>query len=96
MSAFWEIHEKVRKISEICRFFLGRALGVDLGSISGAFWGHFGSSWVPEIGKKAIQKPQRKMMEQKVTQAFLTNAEQGGRAALQTSQLYPQGDSHRH
>ena len=57
MSAFWEIHEKVVKIYEICWFFLGRALGVDLGSISCGFWYPFGSSWVPKIGKKAIQKP---------------------------------------
>ena len=57
MSAFWEIHEKVRKISEICGFFPGRALGVDLGSIFDGFWAHFGSSWVPKVGKKAIQKP---------------------------------------
>ena len=57
MSAFWEIHEKVGKISEICGFFLGRALGVDLGSILDGFWDHFGSSWVPKVGKKAIQKP---------------------------------------
>ena len=57
MSAFWEIHEKVWKISEILGFFLGRALGVDLGSISGGFWDPLGTSWVPKIGKKAIQKP---------------------------------------
>ena len=44
MSAFWEIHEKVVKISEICGVFLGRALGVDLGSIVNGFRDHFGSN----------------------------------------------------
>ena len=57
MSAFWEIHEKMLKNSEICGFFLGRALGVDSASILIGFWDHFGSSWVPKVGKKAIQKP---------------------------------------
>ena len=57
MSAFWEIYEKVVKISEIWGFFLERALGADLGSISGGFWDDFGGSWVPKVGKKAIQKP---------------------------------------
>ena len=57
MSAFWKIYEEVFKIIEICRVFLGRALGVDLGSISDGFWDHFGTMWVPKIGKKTIQKP---------------------------------------
>ena len=52
MSAFWEIHEKVSEISEICGFFLGRALGVDLGSISGGFRDNFGSSWYPKSEKR--------------------------------------------
>ena len=37
MSAFWEIHEEINKTIEICRVFRGRALGVDLGSISDGF-----------------------------------------------------------
>ena len=52
-----EIHRDFCSISEICKVFLGRALGVDLGSISNRFGNHFGSSWVPKVGKKAIQKP---------------------------------------
>ena len=78
MSAFWEIHEKVGKISEICGFFLGRALGVDLGSILSGFWDHFGSSWVPKVGKKAIQKPVRKMMEKKSCKTFRVIPRTGG------------------
>ena len=57
MSAFFQIHEEINKTIEICIVFRGRALGVDLGSISGGFWDNFGSMWMPKIGKKAIQKP---------------------------------------
>ena len=37
LSAFLEIHEEIHKTMEICRVFRGRALGVDLGSISDGF-----------------------------------------------------------
>ena len=37
MSAYWEIHEKIVETHKICRVFPRRALGVDLGSISGGF-----------------------------------------------------------
>ena len=56
MSALWEVHEKIVKIMQIGGFFLGRALGKDLGSISDGFHDHFGSILVPKIGKKAIHK----------------------------------------
>ena len=63
MSAFLEIHEKVGKISEICGFFLGRALGVDLGSISGGFGDHFGSSWEAKSEKRRSRNPNEKWMK---------------------------------
>ena len=56
MSASWEVHEKIVKIHEICGFFIGRALGVDFGSISDGFQDYFGSIWVHTIGKTAIYK----------------------------------------
>ena len=60
MSAFWGMCEKIVKTSQIWRGVLRRALGLDLGSISGGFGDHFGTSWVPQIErkkKKTIQKP---------------------------------------
>ena len=56
MSAFWEIHEEINKTIEICRVFRGRALGVDLGSISGGFWYPFGAAGRPKSEKRRSRK----------------------------------------
>ena len=63
MSAFWEIHEKVVNICEICVFFLGRALGVDLGSISGGFGDQFGSMWYPKSRKRRSRNSNKKSVK---------------------------------
>ena len=56
MSAFWEIREKTLKTNEICRVFRGRALGVDLGSISGGFLYPFGVAGRPKSEKRRSRK----------------------------------------
>ena len=56
MSASWEIHEKVVKITEICWFFSGGRWEWTWVPFRVDFGNHFGSMWLPKIGKKAIQK----------------------------------------
>ena len=73
MSAFWEIVEKVHKIMKFVGFSregAGSGLGLHFEWILGPFWEQLGA----KIGKKANQKPERKMMEQKVWQDFPPDA----------------------
>ena len=78
MSAFWEIYEKVIKITKICGFFswegAGGGFGLHFGWISGPFWGHLGA----QSQKKGDPETPAKNDGKKVTRGIPTNADTGG------------------
>ena len=78
ISAFREIHEKIVKTNEICGVFPGRALGVDLGSISGGFWDQFGSMWCPKSRKRRSRNSNEKSLKKSHAGHYDTPREGGG------------------
>ena len=50
-SALWEVHKEGFTISEICKVFLGWALGVDLGHFQVDFGTILGAVGNPKSGK---------------------------------------------
>ena len=78
MSAFWEIHEKVWKISEICGFFswegAGSGFGLHFGWFLGPFWEQLGA----QSRKKGDPETLAKNDGKKETQDFPSNSDKGG------------------
>ena len=88
MSASWEIHEKVVKITEICRFFSGgrwdwiwAPFSVDFGTILGAVGRQSRKKGDPETLTKNHGK--------KVTQVITEDPGREGGGALKQSSFHP-------